>query len=313
MLIKSSHKLKKLETENSILKVLVYFDVFSYPVTLDEIISFLDKPVEDAELQTAISGLVDKQHIYKLDEFYSLQNDVTLAERRRKGNQLAASLLARGQKIANFLYGFPYVRSIGISGSVSKNFADEQSDIDYFIITKANRLWIARTILHIFRKNPFLKHRHDHYCMNYFIDEADLVIAEKNIYTATELYTIVPVAGNGSMKTFFDTNNWAFGYFPNKQLPVIKNEVKSSNHWLKKIVEALLNNKSGDWLDNYFMNLTTSRWKKKEDEQRLNRKGERMGLETGKHFSKPRIIFFHDWFMNKYKSKMEEIKEKLNY
>jgi hypothetical protein len=31
--------------------------------------------------------------------------------------------------------------------------------------------------------------------MNYFVDEADLDIKEKNIYTATELFTLIPLAG----------------------------------------------------------------------------------------------------------------------
>jgi hypothetical protein len=56
------------------------------------------------------------------------------------------------------------------------------------------------------------------------------------------------------------------------------------------------------------LNLTTRRWKKKEDEKRLNIKGERMGLKTGKHFSKPNPIFFHDWFMAKYEKNLEQKK-----
>ena len=74
-------------------------------------------------------------------------------------------------------------------------------------------------------------------------------------------------------------------------------------------MESVLNNKLGDSLDDYFMRLTTQRWKKKEDEHRLNTKGERMGLKTGKHFSKPNPIFFHDAFMSKYEKKLEEKKK----
>jgi hypothetical protein len=218
-------------------------------------------------------------------------------------------LLVKAERISNLLYKFPYVRAVGISGSLSKYFADENADIDYFIITKANRLWIARTLLHLFKKNPFLKNRNKYYCMNYFIDEAGLLIEEKNIYTATELITLIPMAGNGILKSFFETNSWSHNYFPNRSLHSVKEDLKKQSHWLKKFAESILNNKLGDVLDDYFMKLTTRRWKKKEDEHRLNTKGERMGLKTGKHFSKPNPIFFHDWFLKKYEKKLEEKKK----
>jgi len=298
-----------LKIENSILKVLVYFDIFNYPLTEKEIRSFLDNSCDEIEFNNSFNQLLRSQRIFQLHEFYSLKHDLSLADRRRKGNELATILLAKAEKIAKLVYKFPYVRSVGISGSVSKNFADENADIDYFIITKANRLWIARTLLHLFKKNPFLKNRNEHYCMNYFVDEEDLLIEEKNVYTATELFTIIPMAGNGSMKKFFKANTWSFSYFPNRGLPTVKEDIKKSSPWFKKLAESILNNKLGDSLDNYLMRLTTRRWKKKEDEQRLNTKGERMGLKTGKHFSKPNPIFFHDWFMGKYEKRIEEKKK----
>jgi len=180
-----------------------------------------------------------------------LRNDISLAEIRKKGNANADTLIKKAKEIAKLLYKFPYVRAIGLSGSLSKNFADENSDIDYFLITKANRLWIARTLLVFFRKNPFLKNRHKYYCMNYFVDEADLVIEEKNIYTATELFTLIPLAGNGSLKKFFEKNSWSYSYFPNRDLPVVKEEINFAEPWFKKLMEFVFNNKFGNWLDNY--------------------------------------------------------------
>lgn len=295
-----------MKIEISILKTLAYFDVFNYPINAKEIRSFLEQPINENALNTSLDQLLTDKKIFKLNEFYSLQNEESLIERRIKGNKRAAELLVKAEKISKLLYNFPYVRAVAISGSVSKNFADEHADIDYFIITKADRLWIARTLLHLFKKNPLLKNRNEHYCMNYFVDEADLVIEEKNIYTATELFTIVPMAGNGSLKKFFEANSWSHSFFPNLFLPTAR-EKKKHSPWYKKFIETLLNNKPGNWLDDYLFRLTTKRWKRKEEEQRLNTKGEKMGLKTGKHFSKPNPIFFHDWFMSKYKNKLNEV------
>ena len=295
-----------LKMEASILKVLVYFDLFHYPLSYEELISFVDIVVDEEEFITIIEELLLSKKIFKLTEYYSLRNDAFLSERRNKGTLAAAPLLEKGEKIANLLYKFPYVRAVGISGSVSKNCADENADVDYFIITKANRLWIARTLLHLFKKISFTRNRNKYYCMNYFIDEADLLIEEKNIYTATEIFTLMPIAGNGSMTKFFEANTWSYTYFPNRNLPAIKKAVRKHQPWYKIFSEFLFNNKLGDWLDNYFLKLTTRRWKKKEEEKRLNTKGERMGLKTSKHCSKPNPVFFHDSFINKYTKSLDE-------
>ena len=296
-----------MNSKESILKVLVYFDIFRYPLTRKEIESFLDNSFSEDEFDHSLEDLVISGRIFQLSEFFSLQNNISLVEIRRKGNVQATILANKAKQIARLLYKFPYIRAIGLSGSISKNFADENSDIDYFLITKANRLWIARTLLVIFRKNPFLKNRDKYYCMNYFVDEEDLVIKEKNIYTATELFTLLPLAGNGSLKNFFEKNSWSYSYFPNRPLPIVNEEINFKDPWYKKLTEFLLNTGVGNWLDNYLFKLTTTRWQKKEKEKKLNAKGERMGLKTNKHFSKPNPIFFHNAFIENYKQRIKEL------
>ena len=240
--------------------MLVYFDLFNYPVTTAEIRTFIVQQISKRDLDAAIDDLLAKKYIFQLDEFISLQNNYALVERRRNGNKRAGELLLKAKKISKLLYRFPYVRAVGVSGSVSKNFADEEADIDYFIITKANRLWIARTLLHIYKKIPFVKGRNQWYCMNYFVDEAILQVEEKNIYTATELITLKPMYGNGALKSFFDANEWAAPYFPNFDFSEIAQTNYVSRGWGKKVAEFMFNNRIGDWLDNYFYRLTTKRW-----------------------------------------------------
>jgi hypothetical protein len=124
----------------------------------------------------ALQKLVIEKIIFRINEFYSLQNDPLLVEKRIKGNDRASKLLSKAMSIGAFLYRFPFVRAVGISGSLSKKYADEKADIDFFIITKSNRLWISRTVLHAFKKLTFLVGQQHFYCMNYFIDENALLI-----------------------------------------------------------------------------------------------------------------------------------------
>src|SRR5688572_22112099 len=164
--------------EISILRVLAYFDIFHYPLTKNEISQFLGKPFPEKDFGDILQQMVARETIFQYNDFYSLHNNPLLAPRRREGNLRAQKLLPKAFKIGRFLFHFPYVRAVCISGSLSKNFADEKADIDFFIITKANRLWLARTIMHLFKKLTFLTGHQHYFCMNYYIDEEALLIKE---------------------------------------------------------------------------------------------------------------------------------------
>lgn len=300
-----------LKTARSILKVLSYFDVFNYPLTKEEIQFFMPQEIEDSPISVALRQLIIDKYVFAFGEFYSLQNNSSLWEKRIKGNRHAEQLLKTAYKISRLLYQFPFVRGIGISGSLSKNFADKNADIDLFIITASNRMWIARTFMHLLKKLSYIFGRQHWFCMNYFIDEELLEIEEKNIFTATELITLIPVCGDQTFHQFFRANGWASDYYSNYSLKNERFLKKSRQTFLKRIIEKLFNNRLGESLDNYLMNLTTKRWKEKEAAQMLNIKGNRMGLRTGKHFSKPNPVFFQQKILKRYTDKLHELDNRI--
>lgn len=292
---------------NSILKVLAYFDLFDYPVSREEILFFLDQEISESGLDIALEALVNERYLFRLDRFYSLRDSSWLAERRIRGNKRAQELLLIAGKISRRLFQFPYVRGIGISGSLSKNYADQDADIDYFIITRANRLWIARTCMHLFKKWSFLTGRQHWYCMNYYVDEEALEIEEKNIFTAIELITLMPVCGNGGMVHFFDANDWATALLPHYRGRGRAAEGEWRSSFFKQVMEKLFDNKAGDWLDDCLRKLTARRWQEKEARGLRNAKGVRMSLKTGKHFSRPNPDMLQKKILTVYTGKLKEL------
>src|SRR6185436_14110695 len=179
--------------EAGILRTLAYFDIFQYPLTKKEITQFFPDFFSDARLGPILQSMVLNKTVFLHNDFYSLHDNPLLAYRRKEGNFRAKKLIPRAYSIGRFLCRFPFVKAIAISGSLSKDFADENADIDFFIITKANRLWIARTMMHLFKKLTFITGHQHYFCMNYYIDEEALMIQEKNIFTAIEICTLLPV------------------------------------------------------------------------------------------------------------------------
>ncbi|HEX4373245.1 MAG TPA: hypothetical protein VHZ50_08095 [Puia sp.] len=293
-------------TKSNILSTLAYFDLFSYPLTQREIWLFLQNTCSSKEFNESLSDLSHRAVINKFGEFYSLQNELSISTSRIEANKKAAALIKTAKKVSKLLAKFPFVRAVGISGSLSKNFADDESDIDLFIITTENKLWITRTFMHCFKKITFLFNRQHFFCMNYYIDEKELEIEEKNIYTATELVTLIPMQGEIAFKNFYAANLWSKSFLPNHFLRISSSEnIKFS--FPKYIIEKMLNNRFGNWLDDYLMKITAGRWQKKTSENKKNNRGVTMSMIAKKHLAKPDPVFFQSNLLTRYSEKVSQI------
>lgn len=90
--------------EKSFLRALLYFDIFSYPLTEQELIRFSPSTVQHpAEV---LQKLLQEELIFNVGDFYSLQNDLTLAERRVKGNALAEKRMKSAQRFSKIAASF---------------------------------------------------------------------------------------------------------------------------------------------------------------------------------------------------------------
>ncbi len=293
------------------MSTLGYFDLFQYPLTKDEIYLFHPDTISHSMIDEALEILCRDKNIFKLDEFYSLQNDTALIQRRRKGNELAVAQMKTAKKAAKLLSKFPYVKGIAVSGSLSKNFANEKTDIDFFIITDANRLWIARTFMHLYKKLTFLTGRQHWFCMNYYVDEEALEIAEKNIFTAVEIVTLLPMHGRSSLSMFITANDWTKTYLPAHVFSIAATpEIKQGV--IGKVIEKMLSGKAGDVIDKWLMNITDRRWQKKAQNHQLNSKGICMGMMVGRHFSKPDPKNFQDKVVEQHRTKVQQLVQQQN-
>jgi predicted nucleotidyltransferase len=294
------------EARENILATLTYFDIFKYPLTSGEIYLFLKNKYNQSDFERALKYLVAGQSVYQFSNFYTLRNDHELIIRRYNGNKKAAELIKIAAKVGDMLIKFPYVRGIAISGSLSKNFADENSDIDLFIITAKNRLWIARTLMHAFKKLTYLVNKQDYFCMNYYIDEDQLEIKEKTIYTAIEVVTLIPLQGDTVIEQFYAANSWTREYLPNKIMRISSAKPLKPTLF-KLVIEKMLDNRLGNAIDNILMKITAGRWLKKTESKKLNSKGVIMSMDTDKHYVKPDPGNFQANLLEQYQQKISQI------
>jgi hypothetical protein len=245
------------QNQKRLLRQLIYYSIFNYPLSLLE----LGSSTSNSELEEELKDLEEQDYIQELDNVYGVNLTQEIVTRRQNGTRAANEILPKAKSNANLIFNFPFVKGVYVSGSLSKGFMSEDGDIDYFIITKPGKLWVTRTLLILYKK-LFLFNSRKYFCVNYFVDANHLEIAEKNVFTATELVTLIPMKHDSVNNLFISNNEWIKSVYPNKQMNQIT-AAKTKKLSLKSFIESLLNNWFGNQLDYFFMKITMLVWKQK--------------------------------------------------
>lgn len=252
------------ELEADVLRVLSYYAIFKHPLKADELAQRLSKNhfLDIRDLYQSLDSLKKDGGLHQEGQYYMLEPYEGAVRHREEGELRAQKLMKIGRNMARLIYLFPFVRAVLISGSLSKGTVPEDADVDFFIITKTNRLWIARTMLVMF-KRFFLLNSKKYFCTNYFVDEQTMEIPDKNIFTATEITTLVPMRGISQYEQFIETNGWAYEYLPNMNPKETGSEQTGIGKKLSRVLlEPLFFHALAERLEKAFMKKTYNRWTK---------------------------------------------------
>lgn len=289
------------------LKTILYFSIFNYPLKLEEICNF--SLAKDAEkVAKELDFLLSQNIIAYKEGFYLIDSNSNSIEKRKKGNQMAVSALIKAQERADFIAKFPFVEAVGVSGSLSKGYYDHNSDIDFFVITKPDKVWLCRTLLMLYKK-IFLLNSRKYFCINYFMSSCQLELEEKNRFTATEIKTLIPFQGKKVFEEFYRQNRWVYSIFGEFEpdLGHIQNIEKPKT---VKAIEQLLNSKPGNLLDSAFKKITVSFWKIKFKQMKSD--DFKVALKSTKTISKHHPLNFQKKVIGSLNEKYEEIRKNHN-
>lgn len=269
-----------------LLSPIFYYDIFSYPLTEEEIVanSMIDlQEVSRTQIKAILALGVQNKWLYQIKDYYLLASNQDWVLQRIANNKRAKKAIVTAKKMTKLMSWFPYVRAVFISGSLSKNVMPEDGDIDYFVVTQPERLWITRTFLILFKK-VFLLNSKKYFCVNYFVAKNSLEIEEKNRFTATEIATVLPLYGQEIYESFWQQNNWISSYYPNSKSRKEQKIVITKKTIPQYIIEFFLDTKLGDWLDAFFMKKTWNHWQNKFPE--MEKKDFQLALKSKQNVSK---------------------------
>src|SRR3989344_7692982 len=234
--------------KNSIFRTLAFFDAQDLPLTLLEVQNYLSGAdqkisVSLTDIQQCIAGELHGR-VEHSRGLYFLKGRENLVRLRTKRYPEA---LQRFRKAKQYLWGLrfmPYVRGVAISGSQALLNNTETSDIDLFIITRKNRIWITRALVSLYfqilgqrRHGSKIQSR---FCLNPYIASDTEITDDRNLYTAVEYARLLPVLGEREFQKFWKENQWTLEYLQTRALEQSNEFFHFRFSRLQKILETVL-------------------------------------------------------------------------
>lgn len=251
--------------KRNIIETIAYYNELDYPLTTFEIWKHLidnenkdDKKKAPYNLLDIVKELENKdlyKYVEEFEGYYFIKGRKELVKKRLKKNKIAGAKLKKLIKYVWILRLVPFVRMIGVTGTLAMKNTVGGSDWDLLIVLKAGRIWIGRTLItgltHILGKRRYGEKIKNRICLNYFLTDKSLEIRNKDLFSANEYLFILPVFDTGGIfRKFQLANRWIANYKPHYSIAEIINANAVLDSWfsknLRKLGEIIFNI---DWLE----------------------------------------------------------------
>jgi hypothetical protein len=198
--------------DRAILRTVIYAGLFQFPLSFHE----LERRLMDARLDVrAIRARVLlpflRERISITEGLIHPRGQEAWVELRRKRGAQAKALLQRHARALAILSRCPFVKLVALSGGCAHGNATDE-DVDVFLVVKRARAWCVFGAVMLMSKAFGLRRT---LCVNYVVDEAAQSLTERDLFTASEIVGMRPLAGAEGYERFLAANAWVLEVFPN--------------------------------------------------------------------------------------------------
>ncbi len=288
-----------------ILQTLAWFDVFNYPLRLSEIRHYTGIKIK----KDLIKGFAN---IKQKNAFYFLEGRQKIIQNRLKANKQANQLWKKVQKWQWIFEITPFVKMVAVCNTLSFNNPDKDSDIDLFIVTKHERLFLTRTVITLLT-SIFAVRRHgnkikERFCLSFWstekaLDFSKIMLKDSDPYLAYWIKDLKPLFGFDIHKKMLDINKtWMQAFVSAKNINSENSENNQKTSCIKKILECLLNGHLGNKLEKLLENFQLKRCKEK-----MKKLDKRASVITNKNMLKFHNIDMREYYKNQWLEKLSKI------
>ncbi len=201
-------------------------------------------------------------------ELFFLAGRDELISQKKSKYRISLERFRKAKKYLRVLQYFPYLRAVALSGSQALLNATPESDIDLFIITKKNRIWLTRALVSAYFQILGARRHGDkiagRFCLNHYIEEGQEISEDRNLYTAVEYASLLPVLGAENLENFWEKNTWIKEYLPNASFEARQPFFDLRFGFARRILELVLDYSIGPAL-NYILGVYQKHRIRKQD------------------------------------------------
>lgn len=213
----------KSKLTEAIIATLAFFDIYKVPITGRRVWELLYRAQATPEAVTLeLQRLAQLGIIVFKDGMYALED---WDPKKIQANQI--EIEKRWTRIRRYywiLSAIPFVEHISVINSVAMGNADHESDIDFFIVTKPNRLYFVRSVIIVVFKLLGVYKNKNHvnmrFCFGFYITSDRLSIKElllpgEDPYLVFWLGTVTPIYSLKYYEKLIKENRWVHSWLPN--------------------------------------------------------------------------------------------------
>jgi len=141
----SKAELKEKSVREAVLNLLAYFAVWNLRLDFDRLYSFLQVRSGQLMVKKQLDSLIKQGKVRLVDGKYGLAKHKYPSQ--EKMANLQSKLLRKAGKWGRAIGVVPFVKAVVVINSTAYGNVHSESDIDLFIITTPNRIFLAKGLL----------------------------------------------------------------------------------------------------------------------------------------------------------------------
>lgn len=215
-----------LSLKQAVLATIHYFDVFNFPLTVQELEEYLYGWSAPSEaISDALQNMPEIGHGHG---FYFLKGRDEIAELRKERMKIAEDLWKKVERGRFLLSVCPFVKMAAVCNTLAYGNVTQSSDIDLFIITKDGRLAQARFFMKLITQIFGMRAHHEkiagRFCLSFFATESALnlkpLVHDFDPHLAYFVNMMTPLFGEGVYMDWLHANDpWVSFYFKRQIAP----------------------------------------------------------------------------------------------
>jgi hypothetical protein len=210
----------------NLMNVISYFNLFNYPLTPWELWRWSEVKKNYGDFLTDLNNFAHPSVICQ-DGFYFLRGREDILATRQRRYNISDRKFQRALKASWWLARLPWIKLVCLANQIGAHNLRSEGDIDFFIVTKANRLWLSRLFLvgalKILNLRPRTDKIKDTFCLSFWVSDehlslSDFRLSNDDLYFTYWLASLVPLFDtDNTYQKLIAQNSWLKEILPNWQ------------------------------------------------------------------------------------------------